>query len=218
MNSSELCFPKALLEGYARYRTDHYSRHLHTYEALAEGQKPRAMVISCCDSRVDPAAIFDAGPGELFVVRNVANLVPPHEAGGGHHGTSAAIEFAVCTLGVSDIIVMGHGQCSGIRAYIEGRFAAPTKPTFLTRWLSILHGARSHLHSDAPTSGPAMYKAYEYAAILNSLDNLLSFPFVRDRITDGDLTLHGAHFSIADGLLYVLDTQSGRASPIAVTA
>jgi len=216
MNANEVCFPKALIEGYARYRTDHYSRHLHTYEALAVGQEPQAMVISCCDSRVDPAAIFDAGPGELFVVRNVANLVPPHEAGGGHHGTSAAIEFAVLTLGVSDIIVMGHGQCGGIRAYVEGQFSEPATPTFLSRWLSIVRGARSHLHSDAPTTGPGLFKAYEYASVLNSMDNLLSFPFVRQKITEGHLTLHGAHFSIADGLLYVLDTDSGQANPIAI--
>lgn len=216
MNANETCFPKALIEGYARYRTDHYSRHLHTYEALAVGQQPQTMVISCCDSRVDPAAIFDAGPGELFVVRNVANLVPPHEPGGGYHGTSAAIEFAVTTLGISDIVVMGHGQCGGIRAYVEGRFSAPTKPTFLTRWMSIVHGARSHLHADAPKSGPGLFEAYEHASILNSMDNLLSFPFVRERIADNALTLHGAHFSIADGLLYVLDTESRQAKLMAI--
>ena len=214
MTENDVSFPISLKEGYARYRADHYPRHLNTYQALAEGQEPHVMVISCCDSRVDPAAIFDAGPGELFVVRNVANLVPPHEPNGSFHGTSAAIEFAVTSLGVSDIVVMGHGQCGGIRAYVESRNSKPEKPTILSRWMSLVHGAQSHLRPDAPTDGPGLFKAYEYASILNSLDNLLTFPFVRQGITNGDLTLHGAHFSIADGLLYVLEPETGQASPI----
>lgn len=205
MNDSSASLPNVLTEGYARFRNDHYARHLSTYRALAEGQEPQVMVISCCDSRVDPAAIFDAAPGELFIVRNVANLVPPYEPVGDYHGTSAAIEFAVTALGVSDIVVMGHGKCGGIRAFVDSRHAEPAKPSFVSKWMSIVQGARFHLKPDSPTEGPGLYEAYEYASILNSLDNLLTFPFVRQGITDGDLRLHGAHFSIADGLLYVLD-------------
>lgn len=214
MTHNGTLLPDILTEGYTRFRRDHYSRHLQTYQSLAEGQEPSVMIISCCDSRVDPATIFDAGPGELFVVRNVANLVPPYEPAGNYHGTSAAIEFAVTGLGVTDIVVMGHGQCGGIRAYVESRTAEPVKPSFVTRWMSIVHGARSHLPADAPTEGPGLLRAYEHASILNSIENLLTFPFIRQSITDGDLTLHGAHFSIADGLLYVLNTETGEAQPV----
>ena len=210
--TSAPALPAVLTEGYARFRADHYQRHLNTYEALADGQQPQVMVISCCDSRVDPATIFDAGPGQLFIVRNVANLVPPYEPIGTYHGTSAAIEFAVTGLGVSDIVVMGHGQCGGIRAWLDNLYAEPAKPSFVTKWMSIVGGARSHLPPDAPADGPGQQKAYEYASILNSLDNLLTFPFIREAINDGRLALHGAHFSIADGLLWVLDPESGTAS------
>jgi len=206
--------PADLEEGYVRFRANHYARHLKTYEALAHGQDPHVMVISCCDSRVDPVSIFDAGPGELFVVRNVANLVPPYTPTGGYNGTSAALEFAITGLGVSDIVVLGHGQCGGIRAYLESRRAETTKPTFITRWMSLVHGADRYLPEGAQVSGAAEQEAYEHASILNSLDNLLTFPFVRNAINHGDLRLHGAHFSIADALLYVLDPATGKALPI----
>ena len=202
--------PAILTEGYARFRSDHYARHLGTYRTLAEGQHPPVMVIGCCDSRVDPAAIFDAAPGQLFVVRNVANLVPPFEPAGINHGTSAAIEYAITALRVSDIVVMGHGQCGGIRAFIEGRFAEPGKPTFIGRWIAIARGAYAHLPADAPKEGPGLQTAFEYASILNSMDNLLTFPFVREAINENRLRLHGAHFSIAEGLLAVLDPETGK--------
>lgn len=214
MNDTATGLPAILTDGYARFRSSHYPRHLETYRALAEGQHPPVMIISCCDSRVDPAAIFDAAPGQLFVIRNVANLVPPFEPAGNNHGTSAAIEFAIAGIGVSDIVIMGHGQCGGIRAFIEGRFAEPGKPTFIGRWLSIVRGAHAYLAADAPKQGPGLQKAFEYASIFNSLDNLLTFPFVREAITEGRLKLHGAHFSIADGLLFALDPATGKATAL----
>ena len=166
------------------------------------------MVISCCDSRVDPEAIFNAGPGELFVVRNVANLVPPCDAGG-DCGTGAALEFAVEGLGVGHIAVVGHSGCGGIRAYIGSRGSVPGEPGFIGKWISTVRGAEAHLPADAPKQGPGLQTAFEYASIRNSLDNLLTFPFVRQAVDEGRLTLHGAHFSIADGSLHVLDPATG---------
>lgn len=211
--------PAMLTDGYARFRSSHYPRHREAYRALADGQEPPVMVISCCDSRVDPEAIFDAGPGELFVVRNVANLVPPCDLGGdpgaGDAGTGAAIEFAVEGLGVGAIVVMGHSRCGGIRAYIESR-GAPSGKTdtsgFIGKWISTVCGAEAYLPGDAPNEGPGLQTAFEYASIRNSHDNLLTFPFVREAVDEGRLTLHGAHFSIADGLLHVLDPATGKAT------
>lgn len=214
--------PAILTDGYARFRSDGYARHSGTYRALAEGQHPPVMVIACCDSRVDPEAIFNAGPGELFVVRNVANLVPPcdpagGDAGGdsgGDSGTGAAIEFAVEGLGVGAIVVMGHSGCGGIKAYVESRGAAPAERGFIGKWISTVRGAEARLPADAPKAGPGLQTAFEYASVLNSLDNLLSFPFVREAVDAGRLRLHGAHFSIADGLLYAIDPETGAATAL----
>lgn len=207
--------PVLLTEGYARFRSGRYPRHRETYRALSEGQHPPVMVISCCDSRVDPEAIFDAGPGKLFVVRNVANLVPPCDLDGGDYGTGAAIEFAVEGFGVGDIVVMGHSGCGGIRAYIESRPPPPGEtgaPGFIGKWISTVRGAEARLPADAPSDGPGLQEAFEYASIRNSLDNLLTFPIVRRAVDAGRLRLHGAHFSIADGRLTVLDPASGNAA------
>lgn len=207
--------PVLLTDGYARFREAGFPRHKSTYWALAEGQEPPVMVISCCDSRVDPEAIFDAGPGKLFVVRNVANLVPPCDPDGGDYGTGAAIEFAVVGLGVGDIVVMGHSGCGGIRAYVESRGAPPGEPGapgFIGKWISTVRGAEARLPADAPKQGPGLQEAFEHASIRNSLDNLLTFPVVRQAVDDGRLRLHGAHFSIADGRLAVLDPASGNAA------
>lgn len=218
--------PPLLVEGYARFRTGHYARRAETYRALAEGQEPPVMVIGCSDSRVDPAAIFDAGPGQLFVLRNVANLVPPCASpcapdcgpAGDDCGTGAALEFAVEGLGVGDIVILGHSRCGGIRAYIESRTApddapaAPGTPGFIGRWVSKVRGAEAWLPADAPKEGPGLQEALEIASIRHSLDNLLTFPFVRQAVDDGRLRLHGAHFSIADGRLRVLDPAGGKAA------
>ncbi len=209
MTESYKNLPADLVNGYARFRQHHYQRHLDTYQELAEGQNPDAMVIGCCDSRVDPTVVFDARPGELFVLRNVANLVPPYDPGGHHQGTSAALEFAVRGLEVSHIVIMGHARCGGIAAYIEGIWGERAKPTAITRWMSIVHGARSHMPVAALHDETNLQRAMEHAAIANSIDNLLTFPFVRDAINDRQLALHGLHFGIAEGMLEVMDSKTG---------
>ena len=218
MSDSPPKLPAILTDGYARFRSTRYPRYLETYRALADGQEPPVMAISCCDSRVDPEAIFDAGPGRLFVVRNVANLVPACDPEGAvpctDFGTGAAIEFAVEGLGVRHIVVMGHSGCGGIRAYIESRGAPPGEPGapgFIGKWVSIVRGSEAYLPADVPGDGPGLQQAFEYASIRHSLDNLLTFPFVRQAVEAGRLTLHGIHFSIADGRLSLLDPASGDA-------
>lgn len=202
--------PAQLLDGYARFRQHHYQRHLETWQELAESQAPDVMVIGCCDSRVDPTVVFDAPPGSLFVARNVANLVPPFDPGGQQQGTSAALEFAVRGLEVAHIVVMGHARCGGITAYIEDIFGERAAPTFISRWMSIVHSAHPRLPAEARQDPEKLQRAMEEASIANSIDNLLTFPFVRDAINDRGLKLHGLHFGIAEGELQAMDPVTGR--------
>ena len=195
--------PAGLAAGYRRFRSERYAAEAERYRALAKGQRPRTMIIACADSRADPATIFAAAPGELFVVRNVAALVPPFEEGGGYHGTSAAIEFAVSELSVPEIVVMGHGLCGGIAAALSerpsGRFIGP--------WVELLAGTRAQLSDTDPA---ARQKTLEQMAVQYSLQNLTSFPFVQAAIAAGRLRLHGAWFAIAEGELEWLEGSSGR--------
>jgi carbonic anhydrase len=193
-----------LVAGYRRYRAQRWPELHALHGKLAQGQRPRLMVIACCDSRVDPATIFDASPGELFVVRNIANLAPPFEEGGGRHGVSAAIEFAVETLEVETILVMGHAQCGGVAAALA---RAGDKPgSFLDAWVSLLEPARMRIGSNAADAA----RALEHESVKVSLENLMSFPFVARRVNDGRLTLAGAHYGIADGRLEVYDADADR--------
>lgn len=191
-----------LIAGYKRYRSERWPRLRALHQRLARGQKPRVLVIACCDSRVDPATIFDADPGELFVIRNVANLAPPFEQGGGYHGTSAAIEFAVDTLEVTEILVLGHAQCGGVAAALN----APDHPTtFVDHWVGLLDPAKeriAHVHDDRQT-------ALEYESVKVTLENLMTFPFVAERVASGMLELAGARYGIADGGLEVYDPATG---------
>jgi carbonic anhydrase len=188
-----------LIQGYRRFRSSVWPDQRRRFETLAEhGQSPRAMVIACSDSRVDPAMIFHTSPGEIFVVRNVANLVPPYEPDGTYHGTSAAIEFGVLGLEVRDIIVMGHGMCGGIRALLEG-VPAPMGD-FLTPWIRVAAPARRVL--ECTPADPQL--ACEYEVVRLSLQNLRTFPWVAERIADGRLRLHGAHFAVRTGVLAML--------------
>jgi carbonic anhydrase len=200
-----------LVEGYRRFLDGRYKEQAALYGALAEhGQSPKVMVIACCDSRADPAAIFDAGPGQLFVVRNVANLVPPFEPHGDYHGTSAALEFAVNGLEVETILVMGHGRCGGVRAYLDGLYEAETPRGFIQRWMSLLKTARTEALREAGDKPiEAQAKALEFASVRHSIDNLETFPFVKERVADGRLRLRGGYFDIADGQLLALDPESG---------
>ena len=188
-----MSLPEQLVAGHQRFLRQTHAGQADRYAELAEeGQEPYALVISCCDSRVAPEAIFDAGPGEIFVLRNVANLVPPYEPDGGYHGASAAIEFAVEQLHVSAIVVLGHARCGGIQAAIEG-----AQGTFLSQWIRLLDGI--DVPADMPV-GERLAHA-ERKSIERSLERLLTFPFVRSRVEAGTLTLHGAHIDIASGLL-----------------
>jgi len=194
-----------LLDGYQRFRTSEYRRHRDRWSGLSEGQSPRVMVIACSDSRVDPAQIFDTVPGEIFVVRNVANLVPPFEDDASRHGVSAALEFAVNQLEVPEILVLGHGACGGVAASLSQRFkGAPNgQGGFIAHWVDMLDEARERIVTEHGT-GPEAVHALELETVRVSLVNLMTFPFVAERVAAGTLTLHGAYFAIADGVLHVM--------------
>lgn len=188
-----------LIAGYRRYRAERWPRLRALHQRLARGQKPRVLVIGCSDSRVDPATIFDADPGELFVIRNVANLAPPFEQGGRYHGTSAAIEFAVVNLEVQTILVLGHAQCGGVAAALareEGEISS-----FLDAWVSLLDPAKARVK--ACDGDPALL--LEYESIKVTLENLMTFPFVAARVNSGTLNLIGARYGVADGGLELYD-------------
>ena len=204
-------FPERLTDGYRAFLGDRFLREQSRYRELADMQSPEVMVISCCDSRVSPEVIFDASPGELFVVRNVANLVPPYETGGQYHGTSAALEFAVQALKVKHIVVLGHARCGGIRAFADE--SAPLSPgDFNGRWMTLIGPAAERL--GARRGDLADYLArLELAAIENSLKNLMTFPCVRILVERGKLHLHGAYFGIGTGVLMVRDPQTGEFAP-----
>jgi carbonic anhydrase len=195
-----------LLEGYRRFRSQRYEQERTRWRELAEGQSPRAIVIACSDSRADPATIFDTDPGEIFVVRNVANLVPPFEANGGRHGVSAALEFAVTQLKVPEIVVMGHERCGGIEAALTGCFhgAVAGEGGFVHRWMEQIDEPATEI-AEAHGTGPEAARMLEEVAIRLSLANLRSFPFVATREAKGELAILGCHFSISEGQLYLLD-------------
>ncbi|WP_114227884.1 MULTISPECIES: carbonic anhydrase [Sphingomonas] len=204
---------QALMRGYHRFRHDRYDAERRRWASLAEGQSPPVMIIGCCDSRVDPATIFDIEPGQAFILRNIANLVPPFELGGGLHGVSAALEFGVTHLKVRHIMVMGHGQCGGVSAALGGH-GDPNR-IFIDRWIELLEPAAERVkarHVDDPQ------RALEYEGVRTSLDNLRSFPFVAEREASGELQLHGCHFAIAEGKLRELDEATGRFEEVAETA
>ncbi|MDX2236944.1 MAG: carbonic anhydrase [Hyphomonadaceae bacterium] len=188
-----------LLEGYRRFRAGRWPRMADLYAELAEGQSPRTLVIACSDSRVDPAAIFDAAPGELFVIRNVANLVPPFEEGGGYHGTSAAIEFAVQALQVEEIVVLGHARCGGCAAALAPGSVA--QGSFLAKWISLLEPAKARIAHVREGLAPAL----EHESIKVALENLQTFPFVAAAVAAGALHLRGARFDIVSGRLEIFD-------------
>lgn len=202
--------PATLATGYELFRRERFPGEVQRYEALAEGQRPETMVIACADSRVDPATIFQASPGELFVVRNVAALVPPCEPDGSYHGTSAAIEFAVTGLGVKSIVVLGHGQCGGVAASLRAAGAGPATGVFIGPWVALLSEVRDQLLDHRPQLSDAeRQQALEHLAIKQSLLNLTTFPFVTAAIERGALELHGAWFSIGKGELKWLDDEIG---------
>ena len=191
-----------LIEGYRKFKAGRWPEERAQYEELAKkGQKPEYLVIACSDSRADPATIFSASPGELFVVRNVAGIVPPFESDDGHRGTSAALAFAVMALDIRNVVVMGHAQCGGVAAALDGKLAAGVP--FLSAWIDLLQPAKEH---SAHIKDIGMrHVAMERDCIRLSLKNLMTFPFVAERVKSGRVVLHGARFGIADGKLEILD-------------
>ena len=200
-----ISFPKTLLEGYRTFRTQRLPTEQSRYRELSErGQSPEVMVIGCCDSRVSPEVIFDAKPGELFVVRNIANLVPIYQPDGGAHGVSAALEYAVQVLRVKHIVVLGHAQCGGIRAFIDK--IAPLSPgDFIGKWMSMFVKPGEVVEQRAHESMQDFATRIEKAAVQRSLENLMTFPCVEILASRGKLKLHGAYFGVAEGSLFVLD-------------
>lgn len=204
--------PDNLADRYRRFKFRHFVPNQDHYEQLANfGQSPDIMIVSCCDSRVDPETIFSAMPGELFVMRNVASLVPPYETTGKYHGVSAALEFAVLNLRVKSIVVMGHSGCGGISASLETDIARQTKAQFITNWMSIIDEGRSRVLQawiDRPLT--EIRSELEREAVRVSIDNLRSFPCVADLEAKGRLHLHGAHFDIATGNLSAFNQATGQ--------
>ena len=198
-----------LIDGYRRFRSDRWPLEREGFERLATGQQPRTLVIACSDSRVDPSMIFGAPPGELFVVRNVANLVPPYAPNATYHGTSAALEFGVRALQVEQIIVLGHAQCGGARALLEG--TPPNLSDFVGQWLTIGEPARQRALTCPHRQD--RQQACEHEIVRLSLDNLLSFRWVREAVDAGRLSLPGFYFGIATGTLMMLGPD-GRFAPV----
>jgi len=192
-----------LIAGYRRFRAETWARERDRFETLAEaGQRPRTMVVACSDSRVDPQMVFSAAPGELFVVRNVANLVPPYAPDADYHGTSAALEFGVRVLGVRHLVVLGHALCGGVRALLEGM--PPGTEDFVAPWMGIAREARARVLECAPVSDEERQELGEQETVRLSLENLMTFPWIREAVEAGRLRLHGAHFGIGSGKLSVL--------------
>jgi carbonic anhydrase len=204
-------FPEHLADRFRRFRFRHFAPNMEHYAKLASlGQSPDVMVVSCCDSRVDPETIFSAMPGELFVVRNVANLVPPFETTGRFHGVSAALEFAVLNLRVQHIVVMGHSGCGGVGASLEKAVARQTEAQFIANWMSLLDPGRKRVLAGLKDRPMAEQRAaLELEAVKTSLDNLRTFPCVQALEAKGRLSLHGAYFEIAAGSLSALDQATG---------
>jgi carbonic anhydrase len=201
-------FPQRLIDGYSAFAGSRLRREQDRYRELAErGQAPEIMVIGCCDSRVSPEVIFDASPGELFVVRNVANIIPPYSPDGQAHGVSAALEFGVGALRVKHIVVLGHAHCGGVSAFVEGN--EPLSPgDFIGNWMKLMAPAAERTPRGT-MSAPEYLTRLEQANIVNSLDNLMTFPRLARLIEKEKIGVHGAYFGVASGELSVLDRTTG---------
>ena len=209
-------FPEHLTDRFHRFKFRHFEQNRDHYEELANfGQSPDVMIVSCCDSRCDPETIFSAMPGELFVVRNVANLIPPYETGGKFHGVSAALEFAALNLRVKHIVIMGHSGCGGVKAALENTTARQTDAMFISRWMSMLDDGRMRvLSAHQGASRKDLANALEKETVKVSLTNLRTFPFIVDLENKSKVALYGAYFDIATGQLSVLNQTNGEFHPL----
>jgi carbonic anhydrase len=213
-----MTFPPRLFDGYRAFVDTRLPLERSRYQKLAEtGQRPEVMVIGCCDSRVSPEVIFDAHPGELFVVRNVANLVPPYSPSGLTHGVSAALEFAVQILHVTYVMVMGHTHCGGVRAFVEHR-DRPTVGDFIDNWMSLIEPAAQIVDHDGAAGDADYLSRLEQASIVRTLDNLMTFPEIRSRVSAQYLQLLGAYFDVGTGDLTIYDPASGMFVPLSAAA
>ncbi|HMM63325.1 MAG: carbonic anhydrase [Mesorhizobium sp.] len=202
--------PEHLLAGHRNFMRGRYTAESGRYTSLArEGQAPETMIIACCDSRSAPETIFDAGPGELFVLRNVGNLVPPYEPDGEFHSTSAALEFAVQSLKVKHIVVMGHGRCGGIRAALQASHAPLSPGDFIGKWMSLIAPAAETVASATLMTAGERQTALERISIRYSIANLRTFPCIKILEDKGKLMLHGAWFDISTGELWAMNQQTG---------
>jgi len=202
-----------LLEGYRRFYQSYFVEDDRLYkQSLAKGQSPRTLIIACSDSRVDPSIVFDADPGDIFVIRNVANLVPPYQPDSAYHGTSAALEFAVKQLGVSNVVVMGHSGCAGIRTLLEADDLKPPTSNFIHNWVNIAADAKKTTLARCPDREKAQ-TICEHEGIHVSLKNLRTFPWVAEKVQKKQLRLHGWHFSIEDGTLLSWDDERKGCAP-----
>src|SRR5271157_3859900 len=207
-------FPQRLIDGYNAFAGSRLPHEQDRYRELAErGQQPEIMVIGCCDSRVSPEVIFDARPGELFVVRNVANIVPPYAPDGHAHGVSAALEFGIAALKVKHIVVLGHAHCGGVKAFAQK--AEPLSPgDFIGNWMRLMAPAAAKAGPQHDLAWADYITRLEQANVVNSLDNLLTFPGLRGLIEGGTIAAHGAYFGVAEGELSVHDETSGEFLPV----
>ena len=205
-----------LIEGYHRFKSRDWERERERWMQLAEGQSPRVMILSCADSRADPAQIFDAKPGEMFVVRNIAGLAPPYETSPGYHGVSSALEFAVTQINVGEIMVMGHGFCGGCAAALTGQFdhSAHGEGHFIADWVGMLDEASAKVRARHEVLDRPAFLDMELEAVKVSLANLRTFPWIAERERAGSLKLHGAHFAISDGQLDLLDEAEDSFRPV----
>jgi carbonic anhydrase len=211
-------FPQRLVEGYREFADGRLRHEQGRYRELADaGQSPEVMVIGCCDSRVSPEVIFDARPGELFVVRNVANIVPPYEPDGHAHGVSAALEFGVAALKVKHIVVLGHARCGGVKAFAEN--AEPLSPgDFIGNWMRLMAPAAEKAGPQDKLSWADYITRLEQANVANSLDNLKTHPRLRELIASGRIAIHGAYFGVATGDLLLRDESTGAFVPVTANA
>lgn len=226
MNPSPLpdaVLPKHLADGYETFLAGRFRQEQRRFRDLGEqGQRPKTMIIGCCDSRVAPEAIFDAGPGELFVIRNVGNLVPPYAPDNRYHGTSAALEYAVMALKVRHIVVLGHAQCGGVQAFAESEIEPRTRPLspgdFIGSWIRLLAPAAERLGAVPNPVDAAYVERLAFESIKQGLCNLRSFSMIKLLEQRQDMYLHGVYFSVVDGRLLAFDEARDRFAPIAEEA
>jgi carbonic anhydrase len=203
-------FPSFLLDGYSEFMSGRYAREEERYKDLAaSGQNPTTMIIACCDSRSAPETVFNTGPGELFVLRNVANLVPRYEPDANLHGTSAAVEFAVKHLEIKHLVIMGHGRCGGIHAALDPKGSVMAQSDFIGNWMSLLAPVSEQVAKNTWMTESERRTALERISIRHSITNLRTFPYIRALEEEGRLELHGAWFDISTGELWVMDADTG---------